>query len=149
MNERTRRAILTIVFAVGMSLLLVGVYANAEPPKEQPAATPNPASDLPDMVTIESIKNIYEGVDFTHKGHFESYGLDALGCADCHHHGPQGVYPACSECHSKSGKVEGVQDRTSLRAAYHKQCGGCHKINKCADCHTKAKKPAKTEAESK
>ncbi len=65
-------------------------------------------------------------------------GPEAL-CAGCHHHAPLGERPApCRACHGDSPAA--TVDRPDDRAAYHRQCLGCHRqmgIERvgCTDCH--------------
>jgi hypothetical protein len=60
-------------------------------------------------------------------------------CVGCHHHSPAGARPPpCRSCHSQA--ADATRDRPGLKAAYHRQCLGCHidmGVSKqgCTDCH--------------
>ncbi len=59
-------------------------------------------------------------------------------CAGCHHHSPAGeTPPPCRSCHSR--EADALDDKPGLRAAYHRQCIGCHEEMAlgvgCEDCH--------------
>jgi len=125
---------------------------------------------FPDVVEIDSISELYEGVTFDHQMHM------SIGeCAECHHHttgtaassdycvkchagGEESESVACKDCHSADPlspanlhqSKPGYQyhdDKPSLKAAYHLNCLGCHQEmgapTGCEDCH------AKTEAGEK
>ncbi len=134
--------------AAVLVILVVGVVASAQTtPTPASAATPvAPASGGPDSVTIDKIKNLWEGVNFNHSSH-SGY---AESCKKCHHDGPPGEYLACGECHRTTNVIETPNDGTSLKAAYHRQCIGCHRemgagpTNKCTDCHAKRAADAAT-----
>lgn len=100
--------------------------------------------DLPKEVTLGSLSNVYEPVQFNHSGHVSTAG----GCVDCHHqHGKVDVQ-SCSECHRFdpsafkknviAGKVKACRTchlasdqpgRVGLKTAYHKACFKCHKAD--------------------
>lgn len=66
------------------------------------------------------------------------HGRSAALCIGCHHHSPIGQRPpACTSCHSRTAAAE--SDRPALKAAYHRQCMGCHEAMNlkqgCTDCH--------------
>ncbi|MBT8328345.1 MAG: cytochrome c family protein [Desulfofustis sp.] len=118
---------------------------------------------VPEMVVLDSLSNLYEGVSFDHALH-DSYA----SCVECHHHvaGQPSADPACSSCH-RSGTVDIVVDckschltdpfygdllsakrnlsryhidMTGLIGAYHLNCLGCHLAltagpTGCLDCH--------------
>ena len=122
------------------------------------------ASDAPEEVSIDSIKELYDGVVFDHLSHIDF--ADGR-CAKCHHNtaGVPMSKKICVECHKKS-VTEGDKlacgdchklhpfaavhmkkkefllyhiDKPSLKAAYHLKCIGCHKEQGaptgCTDCH--------------
>lgn len=114
--------------------------------------------DPPEIVTIDTLKELYEAVDFDHATHMEIYS-----CGSCHHHttGDEATNTSCNTCHAgseSSDKVacigchtpEGFRpansgkgvyhiDKPGLKGALHLQCTGCHKENggpiECTDCH--------------
>jgi hypothetical protein len=140
MSRRTQTRIPEALAAAVFLLLVVGVMASAATtPTPAPTATPAPAANRgPASVTIDKIKNLWEGVNFNHASHV-GY---AEKCASCHHHQPEGSTLACYECHRTNNAVESPNDGTSLKAAFHKQCIGCHSSmgagpTGCADCHAK------------
>lgn len=122
------------------------------------------ASDLPGVIELDTISNIYTGVIFDHEMH-----EDMSSCASCHHHttgmavedancvrchetSGQANEAACSGCHATSpGNAEKMKvsqevnlfhtDTTGLKRAYHLLCMGCHvemeAASGCEDCHLK------------
>jgi hypothetical protein len=123
------------------------------------------ATDGPDAVKLDSLSNIYEGVNFDHLLH-----VDVAACGTCHHHtlGTPTVNQDCLRCHKNSGPVDEVActgchpsnpcnpetrevmkpeaqryhlERTGLKRAYHRNCLGCHyeqgAPTGCEDCHVK------------
>lgn len=129
------------------------------------SATVNPsAMEEPDVVELDTLVNIYNGVTFAHDMH-----ADMTSCASCHHHttgvpaedarcirchetSDQADEVACAGCHAGSPrsaeKMKGSPaanlyhtDTTGLKRAYHLQCLGCHKemeaASGCEDCHSK------------
>ncbi len=122
------------------------------------------ASEVPEVIALDHIGDIYEQVIFDHGMH-----LDIASCATCHHHtlGETGEDPRCLPCHKGSveidvvackgchaispGNAEKMQadqkekpfhlDTAGLKRAFHMQCMGCHKemdvANECNDCHSK------------
>jgi hypothetical protein len=71
------------------------------------------------------------------------HGRTEVTCAGCHHRSPLGKRPStCRSCHAPRGHA--TRDKPGLRAAYHRQCMGCHQrmgLTKklgCTDCHAKA-----------
>lgn len=86
---------------------------------------------------VEADKDLYGPSNFTHRLHSEM-SLMSGGCSICHHFNPPGKIVKCSNCH------ESRRDRTDLskpdlKAAYHRQCMGCHKTweekSECENCH--------------
>lgn len=98
------------------------------------------ASDLPEVITLDSLAKRYVPVEFTHQEHIEF----AEDCSRCHHHSEEPL--ACSECHEplKVYRYRGVERKTGLglKGAYHGLCLGCHKEAEapvgCTDCHERA-----------
>ena len=108
------------------------------------ASDTTPGKDLPKDLTLGSLANIYEPVQFNHAEHVSAAG----GCADCHHqHGTVQVQ-TCSECHRidpsvykknlVTGKLKPCGEchlasdepgRVGLKTAYHKACFKCHKTD--------------------
>jgi hypothetical protein len=112
-----------------------------------------PISDAyPETVEIDTLLDRYEATKLPHakivarldaavrdSGLARRFHGDAETlCAGCHHHAPAGARPApCRACH---GESSATRDMPDLKAAYHRQCMGCHavmgiKAQKCTDCH--------------
>lgn len=124
------------------------------------------AGDFPDQVVLDSIADLYAGVDFDHEMHTE-LGED---CAVCHHHttGTGSQDERCMNCHADSPATSDVAcvdchladpfsaeqinreaqdryqyhvDKPGLKAAYHWSCVGCHEAIGgpvgCQDCHAR------------
>lgn len=124
------------------------------------------ALDMPDQVTIDSMTNLFDGVEFDHNMHTE-LGED---CSACHHHttGSGTTDEQCVRCHADSAAVAAVGcrdchvidpfsaehlhkkaldryqfhiDTPGLKAAYHWNCVGCHEQMggpiDCQDCHSR------------
>ena len=111
------------------------------------------SDDFPETVVIESLVEKYEASKLPHAkivakldeyvrqsslaGRFHA-DTETL-CSGCHHRSPVGTRPPpCRACHAEAGDL--AHDRPGLKAAYHRQCVGCHiamKIEKqgCTDCH--------------
>lgn len=120
---------------------------------------------LSEVIELDSLKNLYEGVSFDHDMHIEIVGEN---CSVCHHHtagtvaqgplcitchanSPAADDPTCSGCHEKevfsaanmkkSWETDLLHHRSkpSLKAAYHQNCLACHVENGapagCTDCH--------------
>jgi Class III cytochrome C family len=99
-------------------------------------------TDTPETVTLDSLSTRYGPVEFSHGQHANIAGT----CAKCHHHSPKGSTPACGECHESIIVYHYSTDKKGpdlgLKAAYHRQCMGCHeKMGSgplgCTDCHEK------------
>ncbi len=122
----------------------------------------------PDFVTIDSLVQYYERVNFDHAKHV---GM-STDCAQCHHHttGTAGENSNCRRCHKDSGATTVVacrgchaakpfsaeaikqsrlitttyhKDKPGLRGAYHQSCRKCH-VEKggpteCQGCHARNK----------
>ena len=116
------------------------------------------ATDTPDEVTInnEGYEPDKKGpVTFEHNKHVTEHGI---ACTECHHEYKDGKnvwkeggpVKECIECHNPV-KEEG-EEVINLKAAFHKNCTGCHKamakdgkitkeelkaLKKCSSCHQK------------
>lgn len=93
------------------------------------------AADIPEIATINRLERAYGPVKFTHAKHMEIAG----DCAACHHHQAEGDISACAKCHSMRFDPKNTK-KTTLKAAYHERCLGCHdKLASgprgCVDCH--------------
>lgn len=126
------------------------------------------AAELPEIVRLDSMANLYKGVDFDHAMHMEV----SDDCSSCHHHtvGIPTTDERCSKCHDSEEMLETVtcgnchkrdpsctlngekheatmkryhRDMPGLNAAYHLNCMGCHKEwggpIACGDCHQRTK----------
>lgn len=124
-----------------------------------------PLVSAADGLLIDSLSELYQGVDFDHDMHIEVLEED---CSQCHHHtvGVATKNPACVSCHRQAVEVEdptcgschaaepftaAEMSRTEgiphinhrikpgLKAAYHLNCMGCHQQMGgpvgCQDCH--------------
>jgi len=129
---------------------------------EPPAAVPNTAGiaqlpaasdDFPEKVKIEVLADEYQASEMPHLKIVarldapirasglarQFHGTVEAMCAGCHHHSPAGERPPrCSACHGEAAAA--TKDKPDLKAAYHRQCIGCHiemNIQKqgCTDCH--------------
>jgi hypothetical protein len=124
--------------------------------------SPLPASsddEFPETVMIKTLAETYEPSEMPHRKIVARldeivrgsklartfHGQTETLCAGCHHHSPPDVRPGpCGACHS--GKADPVKDRPSLKAAYHRQCMGCHQRMEiagalaCTECHAKVAK---------
>lgn len=122
------------------------------------------AENLPDKISIESLKNLYTPVSFGHSQHI----MREKDCAVCHHHtngapasdercirchrgGHEVKSMGCKSCHEKEPFAAEIvnqkfkdnlifhQDKPGLKASYHLSCIGCHKKKggpvACTDCH--------------
>lgn len=127
------------------------------------AASAGPANP-PSRISIGSMSQLFEAVNFDHDAHVEIAG----GCAACHHHttgdgtgggrcarchaqSPPGNVVACSSCHQADpftasqlqtkadDRFQYHVDKPGLKAAYHWNCLGCHEESGgptgCEDCH--------------
>lgn len=114
--------------------------------------------EFPDTIKIDNLAADYGPTEFPHRKIVENLDeairLSKLAsqfhvstrvlCAGCHHQSPVGTRPpACKACHDERAAED--EDRPSLKAAYHRQCIGCHQqmgIEKqgCTDCHEAAGK---------
>ncbi|GEM_PF-1466575 len=96
-----------------------------------------------DYLKLDSLRNLYEAVEFSHGAHVEYVGGD---CKTCHHYAEEPL--PCKECHEPFTvyRYKGAERKTSLglKGAYHGQCLKCHKEaggpTGCEDCHPRASK---------
>ncbi len=123
------------------------------------ADLPVSSDDFPDTTVIDTLKNRYMPSKMPHRKMVAAldkavrdnklarkfHGRTETLCAGCHHNQPLGARPRpCKACHG--AEAVPAKDKPALRAAYHRQCMGCHeamKIEKglgCTDCHEKAEK---------
>jgi hypothetical protein len=102
--------------------------------------------NVPKVLLLGSLSQVYEPVRFNHSGHVSTAG----GCADCHHqHGSAdvrsckechridpsvfqknvnaGMLKPCRECHTASAKPGSGIGRPTLKVAYHQACFKCHR----------------------
>jgi Class III cytochrome C family len=125
------------------------------------------AKEAPDSISLDSLVQLYEKVNFDHAKHISL----VKDCAECHHHttGTLVEDANCVRCHKNSGATAVVAckgchsiqtfsaealrgksrnayhvDKLSLKGAYHQNCMGCHKKTGgptgCLDCHALQKK---------
>jgi len=86
---------------------------------------PEEGPDFLILSTTREGEDLYKPVYFSHKWHAEMSGM-AGGCTVCHHYNPPGGILACRECHD-AARMRTSLGRPDLRAAYHRQCVGCHR----------------------
>jgi hypothetical protein len=123
----------------------------------QKSIAPVPDNLIPEKVTMDVLKDKYEGAKFPHRmiirkledgvkdsrmaGFF--HGDNITLCAGCHHNSPATTNPPkCASCHGKTIKAAN-DGRPGLIGAYHGQCITCHqKMNiekpaatDCKSCH--------------
>lgn len=123
------------------------------------APLPVTSDDFPEKVIIKSLAKKYGPSEMPHRKIVENlykqigksklarrfHGRTEMLCAGCHHRSPVGSRPpSCKSCHGDTAHA--TKDKPGLRAAYHRQCVGCHqkiglkKAKGCTDCHKKAGK---------
>ncbi len=99
----------------------------------------NSAEEAPELITVDTLSNIYEPTIFTHRLHAEMAEM-AGGCASCHHFNPPGKVLACVDCHEPSMQRTDLS-KPSLKGAYHRQCLNCHRdwshTTNCIVCHAR------------
>jgi hypothetical protein len=142
---------------VPMDLKQMPAMAEAEITARKAPWSLVPENDIPETVTIDIMKDLYEGAALPHRKivrtlsngaqqsqlatHF--HGTEKTLCAGCHHHSPLSTTPPkCASCHGLSSATE-PDGRPGLKGAYHGQCIRCHQemgIEKpaatdCAACH--------------
>ncbi|NJB68491.1 hypothetical protein GGQ74_002164 [Desulfobaculum xiamenense] len=117
---------------------------------------------IPEKVTIDGLVDQYEGAEFPHRKIVDAMfakiqDSDLAGtfhtdkgtfCQGCHHNSPASATPPnCASCH-KQGVNDDASVKPGLKAAYHRQCIGCHeamavekpKATACVECHKERKK---------
>ena len=106
-------------------------------PKEEPAEPAPDSKECPETIVLKQLVEVYEEVVFPHAEHAD---LADEGCGTCHHHTPPGVYKKCGTCHNKGLFEKEKLNMLNLRAAYHRECIGCHEEwesgpTGCTECH--------------
>jgi len=121
-----------------------------------PPLPPTSDEEFPEVVVIDLLSEDYEPSEMPHakivkhlddlvrKSELASAFHEAteVVCAGCHHHSPVGERPpGCESCHDLESNP--IEDRPGLKAAFHRQCLGCHEqmgLEKvgCTDCHDEA-----------
>jgi hypothetical protein len=96
--------------------------------------------EVPDIVIMDELEELYVAVRFNHKLHAEMSDMSE-GCEVCHHYEENAQVPsACKHCHPKEIIHENLS-QPGLKGAYHRQCLGCHVQwegdTKCEICHEK------------
>lgn len=127
------------------------LHARQTPP------SPIPDKDIPETVTIDIMKDEYEGAVLPHRKIIKTlhagiqgsdlavyFHGDALTlCTGCHHNSPaSNIPPKCAACHGISAVPE-PDGRPGLKGAYHGQCIRCHQemgienpaATDCVSCH--------------
>ncbi len=122
------------------------------PPLER-EPLPDVSDDFPETITIDGLVDKYGPTEFPHQRIVENLDeairLSKLAsrfhfstrvlCSGCHHQSPVGTRPPpCKACHDDS--ADPTEDKPALKAAYHRQCIGCHQKmgleeQGCTDCH--------------
>lgn len=118
--------------------------------------------DMPEMVELDSLTQLFESVSFDHQMHLDV----EIECSVCHHHttGTGVSDQRCVKCHDNADEVDAVAcrdchtiepfsaayirgedqdqyhiDKPGLKGAYHLNCMGCHEEMGgplgCEDCH--------------
>lgn len=113
----------------------------------------NSAAEAPEIIKIDTLEDLYEPTNFTHKLHAEMAFMSG-GCISCHHFNPPGRVLSCIECHEPGTKREDIT-KPGLKGAYHRQCLNCHRewshSTNCTVCHASkgtASTPAMTESKA-
>ena len=121
-------------------------------------ALPKPSADFPDKIVIDGLRDEYGPSEMPHAkivAHLLRavqtstlarvfHGRTETLCSGCHHESPVGERPpSCRSCHSDRNHA--TEDRPALKAAYHRQCIGCHEEMKlkavgCTDCHDETRR---------
>lgn len=94
-------------------------------PREKIDVINRTADEGPDIVTIGEMSDNYSAVVFSHKVHAQMSEI-STGCVGCHHYNTTGPILNCRKCHESVRTREDVSI-PDLKAAYHRQCTGCHK----------------------
>jgi hypothetical protein len=113
--------------------------------------------DIPDKVIIKDLSDKYEPAELPHRAIIKTlldnmkdnklaayfHAEKGMICQGCHHNSPiDKKPPRCGSCHGKPFNKD-TPTRPGLKAAYHQQCMGCHKIlnlekpkaTACIECH--------------
>jgi len=127
----------------------------------EPATQVYPQEDIPEVVKIGELSNLYEPAVFPHRKIFNAlykgikdnrlagYFHDNPGtlCQGCHHNSPPSKKPPkCGSCHGKPFNEKDLF-KPGLAGAYHLQCMECHSAmdlkkpgsRDCASCHKEKK----------
>ena len=103
--------------------------------------TATETDSIPDKIEIGMLENIFEPVQFDHKLHADMTPMGE-GCNTCHHHGSEGVYEPCADCHV-SGEENASMTMPTINGAYHRNCLNCHQNwtgdEVCKTCHIQKK----------
>jgi len=96
------------------------------------------ADEASELLTIDTLMDLYEPSVFTHKLHAEMAAMSG-GCESCHHFNPPGKILSCVSCHEPGIKSD--ISKPGLKGAYHRQCLNCHRewshTTNCIVCHEK------------
>jgi hypothetical protein len=97
--------------------------------------------DIPEIISINSMENIFYPVEFNHGKHARMEDMGE-GCAVCHHYAEDDDYTGCAECHMED-PAEATLEEPSLNGAYHRSCLACHREwsneQLCEACHQQKK----------
>lgn len=115
-------------------------------PRDNMVSVYHSPEEGPEVVEINEMSDNYMGVIFPHKIHAQGSDI-STGCVDCHHYNTTGPVLNCRKCHDNVRYREDVSI-PDLKAAYHRQCMGCHKQwsleNGCnTQCHQSKSPDAK------
>jgi hypothetical protein len=136
-----------------------GTAVTVAPPAEADRFGLPPASEtFPETVVMADLSKTYLPTTLPHRKMAQRlneilqqnklartfHGSTQVLCAGCHHRTPLGQKPPrCQSCHPSAAGAR--KDIPALKAAYHRQCVGCHqkmglKAVGCTDCHARAAK---------
>jgi hypothetical protein len=117
------------------------------------------AEDAPAGITINSLEELYQAVQFDHQLHTDMYQCNVChhhttgdlpakeSCRSCHEAGKTAAELSCSGCHTirradhqAAPSTLGYHiDIPDFKGAMHLQCLGCHSAESgptgCQDCH--------------
>lgn len=106
-----------------------------------PGQTEFNQQDIPATIEIGILENIFKPVQFDHKLHADMTNMGE-GCNTCHHHGSEGVYEPCADCHARNEENASMSMPT-INGAYHRNCLNCHQSwtgdKVCKTCHVQKK----------
>ena len=74
--------------------------------------------NVPKVLLLGSLSQVYEPVRFNHSGHVSTAG----GCADCHHQHGSADVRSCKECH----RIDPSVFQKNVNAGMLKPCRECH-----------------------